>query len=148
MTDIADESNDYAVAVSSLEHNDPEMLSSVVEEIMRTLKPGGTLLATLPAAKDKDWFHEPSSGWCFTEESLRSSFELSASTPSNFSDYDVFLDRLVVCEELQQGLSALYYRSGDNGMPWGVWDPQYQPVGIIKHKPNGDGMVKTDRSAG
>ena len=31
-------------------------------------------------------------------------------------------------------LAAFYARSGDNGMPWGKWDPQYQPVGVCKVK--------------
>ena len=36
--------------------------------------------------------------------------------------------------ELRAGLSPLYFRSGNNGMPWGRWDPKYQSVGIIKTK--------------
>ena len=27
-------------------------------------------------------------------------------------------------------LADFYFRSGDNGMPWGNWDPQYMPVGV------------------
>ena len=36
--------------------------------------------------------------------------------------------------QLHQRLAPVYFRSGDNGMPWGKWEPQYQPVGISKVK--------------
>ena len=32
-------------------------------DIMRKLKPGGKLLATLFAGQDQDFVHEPSQGW-------------------------------------------------------------------------------------
>ncbi len=38
------------------------------------------------------------------------------------------------CSDLYNNLAPAYFRSGNNGMPWGVWDPQYQPVGIVKVK--------------
>lgn len=31
-------------------------------------------------------------------------------------------------------LAEFYCRSGDNGMPWGKWDPGYEPVGILRVK--------------
>jgi SAM-dependent methyltransferase len=63
LVDIADNSLDAVVSVSALEHNTPEGLKAVVQELMRVLKPGGVLLATLTAGKDQDWWHEASSGW-------------------------------------------------------------------------------------
>ena len=62
LTDIPDHSLDAVAAVSALEHNSPEGLGQVVMELRRMLKPGGVLLATLGAARDKDWFHAPSKG--------------------------------------------------------------------------------------
>jgi len=134
LPDISDDSLDAVAAVSALEHNDPENLKIVVKELLRVLKPGGMLIATLAAAKDADWFHQPSKGWCYTEASLRMLFDLKPSAPSNFHLYDELFAKLRACRELRDHLAKFYFKSGDNGMPWGIWDPQYQPVGVIKIK--------------
>lgn len=135
LDDIADDTLDAVVAISALEHNEPDDLSSVVDELLRVLKPGGFMLATLCAAKEQDWFHEPSQGWCYTADSLRKHFNLSESTPDNYDRYDELFDTLQNCTELRDNLAKFYASSRDNGMPWGVWDPQYQPVGVCKIKP-------------
>lgn len=134
LTDVLDNSLDAIVAISALEHNTPENLPVVVAELMRVLKPGGVLLATLCAGRDQDWFHEPSAGWCYTDVSLKRLFDLPDETTSNYDRYDELLDALRNCAELRDNLAAFYARSGDNGMPWGKWDPQYQPVGVCKIK--------------
>jgi SAM-dependent methyltransferase len=134
LRDIPDSSLDAVVAVSALEHNTPEDLPKVVNELMRVLKPGGALLATLGAAGSKDWFHEPSHGWCYSEATLRKAFGLPRTAPSNYEHHDELLAALRDCAELRDGLAPLYFESGDNGMPWGKWDPQYQPVGVCKIK--------------
>ena len=134
LVDIDEASIDTIVAVSSLEHNSPEDLKHVVGELMRVLKPGGTLYATLAAANDQDWFHVPSNGWCYSEATLREVFELHADVHSNYEQYDSLFEALRSSEELRKNLASFYFRSGNNGMPWGEWDPQYQPVGICKVK--------------
>lgn len=134
MPDIKDNSIDAVVSVSALEHNSPDDLELVIGELMRVLKPGGVLVATLGAAGDRDWYHEASHGWCYTEDSLRRLFDLAPGTESNYEYYDDLLADLRECAELRDGLARFYFRSGDNGMPWGIWDPQYQPVGIRKVK--------------
>jgi SAM-dependent methyltransferase len=131
---IPDNSVDAVVAVSALEHNSPDGLVGVVDELVRVLKPGGLLLATLGAARDENWFHEPSKGWCYTEASLRRLFHLAGSIPSNYSQYDDLLLYLRNCTELRDNLADFYFQSGNNGMPWGKWDPQYQSVGVCKRK--------------
>ena len=131
---IAADSLDAVVAISSLEHNSAEHLTQVVKELLRVLKPGGVLLATLGAARQQDWLHTPSKGWCYTEETLRRVFQLSPEVPSNFERYDELFEALRNCRQLREDLASFYYRSGDNGMPWGIWDPQYQPVGVCKVK--------------
>ncbi len=136
LADVPSDSLDAVVAVSALEHNDPAELALVVAELLRVLKPGGCLLATLGAARDQDWFHQPSQGWCYTEASLREIFGLSANIPSNYARYDELFAAVRDCPELRDHLASFYYRSGDNGMPWGIWDPQYQPVGVCKIKPS------------
>jgi len=131
---VGDGSLDAVVAVSALEHNPPGELASVVAELLRVLKPGGILLATLGAARDQDWFHTPSQGWCYTECSLRQAFDLPGAA-SNYNNYDALFAKLRDCTELRDGLASFYLHSGDNGMPWGNWDPQYPPVGVCKVKP-------------
>ncbi len=137
LTDLADigaDSIDVIVAVSSLEHNSQEGLEAVVLELMRVLRPGGALLATLGASKKDDWFHEPSQGWCYSENTLRKIFKVSSETQSNYSQYDSLFEELVTNQELKNNLASFYFKSGDNGMPWGEWNPAYQPVGICKIK--------------
>jgi len=134
LVDIPDNSLDAIVAVSALEHNTPDGLSEIVNEMLRTLKPDGHLIATLAATRDQDWWHEESKAWCYTDESLRNIFDLSSSTPSNYDNYDELFATLQDCAELRDNLASFYYKSPDNGMPWGVWDPKYQPVGICKRK--------------
>lgn len=134
LSDVPDNSLDAVVAVSALEHNTPQDLELVVAELLRTLKPGGTLLATLGAARDQDWFHEPSHGWCYSEATLRRCFQLPTGSPSNYDRYDRLFTALANCAELRDNLGSFYFNSGNNGMPWGKWDPQYQPVGVCKIK--------------
>jgi SAM-dependent methyltransferase len=131
---VPDASVDAVVAVSALEHNPPSDLASVIDELMRVIKPGGALIATLGAARDADWYHEPSRGWCYTERSLRRLFELDTGVASNYARYDELMAGLTSCAELRDNLADFYFWSADNGMPWGRWDPQYQPVGVVRVK--------------
>lgn len=125
---------DSIVSISSLEHNRFEDLPSVIAELLRVLRPGGKLVATVGASRDQDWFHEPSRGWCFSEQTLKKVFELPADCPSNCGEYDRLMIALEACAELRDNLAASYRRSGNNGMPWGRWNPQYQSVGVVKVK--------------
>jgi len=134
MPDIQDNSVDAIVSISALEHNSPEGLRDCLTELMRVLKPGGKLVATLAAAKEKDWFHEPSKGWCYTEATLHDIFNLPINCPSNYNRYDELFESLKNCNGLRDNLANFYFQSENNGMPWGIWDPQYQPVGVVKIK--------------
>lgn len=131
---IKDLSVDAVVSISALEHNSPEDLPVVARELMRVLKPGGPLLATLCAARDHDWYHQPSSGWCYTDTSLRRLFSLSPQAPSNYSSHAELFERLKNCAELKDNLARFYSHSDQTGMPGGVWNPEYQPVGVVKIK--------------
>jgi glycosyltransferase involved in cell wall biosynthesis/tetratricopeptide (TPR) repeat protein/SAM-dependent methyltransferase len=124
---------DAVVSVSALEHNSLEGLRDSVRELERMLRPEGLFLATISASNRSDWYHEPSKGWCLTETSLRQYFGLP-DAPSNFAHLDHIFSALRECAELRENLHPFYFQSGDNGMPWGVWDPRYQPVGIRKVK--------------
>jgi SAM-dependent methyltransferase len=131
---VASDSVDLVVSVSALEHNPPGRLPAVVRELARVLRPGGRLIATLAAAADGDWYHQPSKGWCYSEATLRAAFDLSPGVVSNFHRHDDLLAALRANRELREGLASFYRRSGANGMPWGRWDPRYQPVGVCKVK--------------
>lgn len=131
---IPDDSIDAIVAVSSLEHNSPDGLGRVVAELLRVLKPGRAILATLGAAKEEDWFHEASQGWCYTETTLRKVFQISPDVKTNFDQYDRLFENLRENKELKDNLASFYFQSDKNGMPGGKWDPKYQPVGICKLK--------------
>ncbi len=135
LTAVPDASVDAVVSISALEHNDPGNVPDCVRELMRVLKPGGRLVVTLAASRDTDWYHEPSKGWCYTESRLRELFRLPEDTASNVEAYDRLFHELRDCAELRDNLADAYFLSGDNGMPWGVWDPQYLPVGICRTKP-------------
>jgi SAM-dependent methyltransferase len=134
LVDIKSDSIDVIVAVSALEHNSPQGLKNVVEELLRVVKPGGKLLATLGASRADDWFHEPSQGWCYSETTMREIFKIGYDTQSNYADYDVLMGQLISNQELKNNLASFYFKSGDNGMPWGKWDPKYLPVGVCKVK--------------
>lgn len=135
MREIASNSVDSVVSISALEHNPPGELEACVSELMRVLKPGGKLVATLAAARDNDWYHKASKGWCYTEATLRDLFDLPPDCPSNYDRYDQLFEALYSCAALRDNLADSYFKSGDNGMPWGIWDPKYQPVGVVKVKP-------------
>ena len=134
LIDIADDSFDAVLAISALEHNTKDGLKMVARELLRVLKPGGVLLATLCAARDQDWWHVPSSGWCYTGNSLKNIFQFGDDTPSNYDQYDQLFNQLKNCDDLRNNLAEFYFKSGNNGMPWGKWYPQYQPVGVCKIK--------------
>lgn len=134
LKNVADESVDAIVSVSSLEHNDPENLPRIVAELMRILKPGGILLATVPGAKDEDWYHAASYGWCYTEASLQRLFDIPDGYETNFSQFDEIFSGIKKSQFLQDNLAPLYSESGDNGMPWGIWKPQYPPAAVLKVK--------------
>jgi SAM-dependent methyltransferase len=136
LSKLESNSIDAVVAVSSLEHNTPEALRMVVKELLRVLKPGGKLLATLGAAVKEDWFHEPSKGWNYTEASLREIFQLDSAASSNYTEYDLLFEELKNNQELSGGLAGFYSTASRRGMPWGEWDPQYIPVGVSKVKPS------------
>jgi len=127
---------DGVISISALEHNSHQDLRHCMDELMRVTNPGGLFVITVSASQSEDWFHKPSKGWCYSESSLRDLFQLSDDTDSNFDRKDEFMSSLKrKGNELHKRLDSMYFQSGDNGMPWGKWDPRYQPVGIVKHKP-------------
>jgi hypothetical protein len=128
------ESVDAVVSISALEHNDIAALAGITDGLFAAVRPGGALLATVASARDSDWFHEPSYGWCMTEATLRSAFHVDRGAPSNYERWDELFEKLRGSQALRDGLADFYFASGANGMPWGRWDPQYQSVGVARWK--------------
>jgi hypothetical protein len=87
---------------------------------------------TVSAAREEDWFSENAKGWCFTAASLRELFDTPTKDLFGPEDYDLVMAELQKSRELEKRLASSYFISGDNGMPWGIWDPKYVPVGIMK----------------
>ncbi len=122
---------DAVVSVSALEHNPPDELAPILMELKRVLKEDGTMYMTISAAKES-FFHEPSYSWVMDEADLKQYYQINKEYLSNFNRFDEVFADLCNSKRLSQWLTAFYYRGAKNGMPWGKWDPQYQPVGIVK----------------
>ncbi len=138
---IKDRSVDCVVSLSALEHNNPDSIKDAFNEFKRVLKPNHKMLMTMSAADKKDWFHKQSKGWCFTEKSLAGFFDLY-SYQSNYHLYYELFNKLKDGKGLRENLAPEYFKSGNNGMPWGIWDPKYQPVGVLKN--NSDALSKVN----
>jgi 2-polyprenyl-3-methyl-5-hydroxy-6-metoxy-1,4-benzoquinol methylase len=135
LNDIPNNSMDMIVSISALEHNETiEDVHAIILELMRTLKPGGIMLITLPATDRADWFFHPAYSWCFSEETLRKLFEFPEQITSNFGKYTTIYQGLIKSTELKKHLAWRYFFGPNNGMPWGKWNPQYVPVGVLKVK--------------
>lgn len=135
MDDIPNESVDIIVSISALEHNITiGDVRTIIMELMRIIKPGGIMLITLPASNNGDWFFNPAFSWCFCEDTLRNLFGFSEDIPSNFNEYESLINGLKQSDELKKNLAWDYYLRPNTGMPWGIWKPQYMPVGVLKIK--------------
>lgn len=126
---------DAVVSVSAIEHLDYNHAEKAIKECFRVLKSGQPILVSTSASNKADWYHEKSMGWCYSELSLKKMFDLSPATPSNFDHYQQIMDDLKrPGNELNNNLASFYFTSNKNGMPWGIWNPEYLPVVIKKTK--------------
>jgi len=132
LADISDNSVDFIVSISALEHNaNIDDIKIIISELLRVLKPGGKMIVTLPASYEKDWFFEPAYSWCFTYSTIKDIFGITENTGSNFNQYNNIAEEIKNSAELKNNLSWRYYFQKNNGMPLGKWDPKYIPVGVI-----------------
>ena len=128
MPEIENASFDAVVSLSALEHIPLDLLPSALSEIGRVLKPQARMAITTSATDaEETWFHEPSKGNCFSPKSLADLFH--AQDVAELSAIET-LEKYRESKYLRDNLPALYYSSGNNGMPWGEWKPSYVPVGI------------------
>lgn len=127
MPEMPTKSFDAVVSLSALEHIPMAVLPDALKEIDRLLKPGAYRAITTSATEKSTWFHEPSKGLCFAQDDLEKLFDVElvgASEPA------VILEKYRNASYLRDHLADFYKKSGDNGMPWGVWNPSYVPIGI------------------
>ena len=126
--EIPGQSFDAVISVSALEHIPLADLSKAVEEIRRALKPAAKFAITTSGTdRDATWFHEPAKGLCFSDSDLQQIFS-AALEPG--LDAKHVLDLYRKNTYLKEHLADFYRQSGQNGMPWGKWDPSYIPVGL------------------
>lgn len=129
MPEYQDSSFDAVVSLSALEHIPIDLLPSALSEINRIVKLDGAWAVTTSGTNQREsWYHEPSKGNCFSE----SDFErLFGATLKGGIDVDAAIEKYQNCDYLKRNLASFYKKSGDNGMPFGVWDPKYIPVGLF-----------------
>jgi SAM-dependent methyltransferase len=128
MPEIESASFDAVVSLSALEHIPLDLLPSALSEIGRVLKPQARMAITTSATDaEETWFHEPSKGNCFSPKGLCDLFH--AQNVAELSAIEA-LEKYQKSNYLRDNLPALYHLSGNNGMPWGEWNPSYIPVGI------------------
>lgn len=136
LTDIPDNSIDFVVSISALEHNKSiDDIKNIAYELHRVLRPGGKMIITLPAAQFTDWFFEPAYSWCFTDSTIKDIFHLANNVDSNYEIYNNIFEDIKNSKELRKNISWRYYFTPNSGMPNGHWNPQYIPVGVVKTKP-------------
>jgi 2-polyprenyl-3-methyl-5-hydroxy-6-metoxy-1,4-benzoquinol methylase len=128
MNSIPTETFDAVVSLSALEHIPLDQLGNALAEIRRTLKKDSRWAATTSGTeRNKTWFHDPSSGYCFSSKYIE---ELFQATPHRIQEPATVLQKYRECKYLKDNLAKFYFKSDKNGMPWGRWDPQYIPVAI------------------
>jgi 2-polyprenyl-3-methyl-5-hydroxy-6-metoxy-1,4-benzoquinol methylase len=128
ISEVASGSFDAVVSLSSLEHIPIDIFDEALEEINRILKPDALwALTTSGTEKSSTWFHEPSQGYCFSSSDFEERF---GAKPLKVQKPSVILDKYKNCSYLKENLANFYKKSGQYGMPWGIWDPKYIPVGL------------------
>lgn len=130
LPEISDNSFDGIVSLSALEHISEKDISDGIHEITRILRQNALWAVTTSGTeKTNSWFHKPSKGWCFSENDLKRLFQ---ATSVNRIPPALVLNTYKNCLYLKNNLASFYKPSGEFGMPWGIWNPKYIPVGITQ----------------
>lgn len=129
--EIASNSFDAVVSLSALEHVPVDLLPQAWTEITRICKPDARVAVTTSATEqERTWFHQPSQGSCFSEGDLETIFGAHPGDSKLLAGE--MLGKYRSCTWLRDNLARFYSESGENGMPWGKWDPVYFPVGLFQ----------------
>ncbi len=135
MHDVQDQSVDAVVSLSAVEHLNPDQLPLVFADFSRVMKADASLILTTNASgTKKDWFHEPSQGWCFSLSTLAGWFNEQSSSERCFTNFNSILADYQNNKFLRQRLADFHFYSEKSGMPKGVWNPAYIPVGVVARR--------------
>ncbi|MEB3179504.1 MAG: class I SAM-dependent methyltransferase [Nostocaceae cyanobacterium] len=119
---------DAVVSLSAWEHIPYDTLDAALTEIRRVLKPDARWAVTTSGTEQSStWWHEPSQSNCFAITDLEKRFGAKCINSHNPEE---ILDKYRQCTYLKDNLAKFYKKSGKYGMPWGVWEPKYIPVGL------------------
>ncbi len=126
--EIASGTFDAVVSLSAIEHIPKEALISAIKEIHRILKLNARwAITTSGTEKNETWFHEPSQGLCLAVPDVERYFD--ARPDGDQHPLDIMV-KYQLSQYLKNNLADFYKESGRFGMPWGIWDPKYIPIGI------------------
>lgn len=83
---IDDHCWDHVIAVSSIEHDKPNVMRGIFKLGMRLLKPKGRFIATLVARRVAGWEH---GAYCLNEQTIKEVFDIEA----DFSQFDLLYNK-------------------------------------------------------
>ena len=130
LREIPEGTFDAVVSLSALEHIPVEQLGDALSELARVSKPdAGWAVTTSGTEQAATWLHGPSQGWCYSLADLKDRFGAVGARPQDPAE---MLERYRGCTYLREHLAAFYRRTERCGMPWGIWDPRYIPVGLSR----------------
>ncbi|MBI2571787.1 MAG: class I SAM-dependent methyltransferase [Candidatus Schekmanbacteria bacterium] len=134
MPEVPPASMDVAVSISALEHNPPERIAEIHKEIERVVRPGGLILHTVSAIETGERFHEPSHSFLLDRTQLIRTYELKIDEQPETWPWAQAWQAFQQPRYLDRWLSHIYCAGGNNGMPWGIWRPEYLPVGLARRQ--------------
>jgi 2-polyprenyl-3-methyl-5-hydroxy-6-metoxy-1,4-benzoquinol methylase len=130
MPEIPSDHFDAVVSLSAWEHIPYDSLNLALTEISRVLKPDARWAVTTSGTEQPTtWWHEPSQSNCFAVVDLEKHFGATSNGTQNPAE---ILEKYRQCNYLKDNLAEFYKKSGKYGMPWGIWEPKYIPLGLSR----------------
>ena len=134
LSSIPSNSVDAIVSTSAVEHNPShESLKKGISEFNRVLKPNSAMFITTSFTNKECVFDKQSKGYLYDEKTLLNIFDL-VNYKSNLSEYSTVYKKMHSCSFLKKNIPYNYKDNPNCGLPFGVWDPYYLPIGIVKWK--------------
>ncbi|MBW4549822.1 MAG: class I SAM-dependent methyltransferase [Aphanocapsa sp. GSE-SYN-MK-11-07L] len=128
MPEIPSGQFDAVVSLSAWEHIPYQDLDVALAEISRVLKPDSLWAVTTSGTEQPGtWWHDQSQSNCFSISDLEKHFGAKKQRVQNPAE---ILDKYRRCSYLKQNLAEFYKKSDKFGMPLGIWEPRYIPVGL------------------